>query len=211
MGQNICSQKICPSAHAPISQGPTRRSGWGSIFLCFSPIFEFSSKILSILSMDNSVKFFFKQAKTGSKTLGGLEGGGGVCIRTAPPPPPWACPCRRSRGLTALAATTCWSGAGALGQSGKEAPPWGRSKYFNRHSGQSTPFTVSGHQGTCLLSPATTLAFTPKIGQLVNNQPFVRRYGWPSVGPCTRSEGMGFCSKKEPNRNPPLQRHHSPT
>ena len=38
-------RKICPFAQALISQGHTRRSGQGSkIFLCFSNIFEFSTK-----------------------------------------------------------------------------------------------------------------------------------------------------------------------
>ena len=39
------SEKICPLAQAPISQGQTRRSGQGSkFFLCFSNIFDFSTK-----------------------------------------------------------------------------------------------------------------------------------------------------------------------
>ena len=38
-------KKNCPLAQAPISQGQTRRSGQGSKnFLCFSNIFEFSTK-----------------------------------------------------------------------------------------------------------------------------------------------------------------------
>ena len=36
---------ICPTAQAPINQGPTQRLGRGqSDFLCFSPIFECSTK-----------------------------------------------------------------------------------------------------------------------------------------------------------------------
>ena len=43
-GKNF-SEKICPLAQAPISQGQTRRSGQGSKkFLCFSRLFEFSAK-----------------------------------------------------------------------------------------------------------------------------------------------------------------------
>ena len=38
-------KKICLSTQAPISQGPTQRSGRGqNPFLCFSAIFEFSTK-----------------------------------------------------------------------------------------------------------------------------------------------------------------------
>ena len=43
-GKNF-SKKNCPSTQAPISQGLTWRSGWGeNPFLCFSSIFEFSTK-----------------------------------------------------------------------------------------------------------------------------------------------------------------------
>ena len=44
IGVKLFSRKICPSAQASISQRLTWRSGWWSIFLCFSPIFEVSTK-----------------------------------------------------------------------------------------------------------------------------------------------------------------------
>ena len=41
----VVFKKICPSTQAPISQGPTRRLGRGqNPFLCFSSIFDFSTK-----------------------------------------------------------------------------------------------------------------------------------------------------------------------
>ena len=45
-GKKKLLQKTCPSAQAPTSQGPTWRSGQSRVkfFLCFPPIFEFSTK-----------------------------------------------------------------------------------------------------------------------------------------------------------------------
>ena len=92
------SEKICPLAQAPVSQGPTRRSGRGQFFLCaFQPFvnsppnsehFEYRRRVKKKPRQEAKKKNSAPSAptlspkisiwrKTGSKTLGDLRGRGG--------------------------------------------------------------------------------------------------------------------------------------